>query len=50
MEEELLAARDPDALEQIDPELLRDLGGDDATEDLEQLQALTRALEEAGPG
>jgi uncharacterized protein with von Willebrand factor type A (vWA) domain len=48
MEEELLAARDPDALEQIDPEALRDLGGDDATGDLEQLQALTRALQEAG--
>ena len=48
MEEELLAARDPDALEQIDPDALRDLGGDDATGDLEQLQALTRALEEAG--
>jgi len=48
MEEELLAARDPDALEQIDADALRDLGGDDATGDLEQLQALTRALEEAG--
>ena len=48
MEEELLAARDPDALEQIDADALRDLGGDEATGDLEQLRALTRALEEAG--
>ncbi len=48
MEEELLAARDPDALEQIDTEALQSLGGDEATEDLEQLRALTRALEEAG--
>lgn len=31
MEEELLAARDPDALEQIDAEALKDLGGDEAT-------------------
>ncbi|MEO8251512.1 MAG: VWA domain-containing protein, partial [Chloroflexota bacterium] len=48
MEEELLAARDPRALEQIDADALRDLGGDDAFGDLEQLQAITRALEEAG--
>jgi uncharacterized protein with von Willebrand factor type A (vWA) domain len=48
MEEELLAARDPDALERIDEAALRDLAGDDATDDLEQLRALTRALEEAG--
>jgi uncharacterized protein with von Willebrand factor type A (vWA) domain len=48
MEEELLAARDPDALEQIDAGALQDLGGDEATGDLEQLRALTRALEEAG--
>jgi uncharacterized protein with von Willebrand factor type A (vWA) domain len=48
MEEELLAARDPDALEQIDADALKDLGGDEASEDLEQLRALTRALEEAG--
>jgi uncharacterized protein with von Willebrand factor type A (vWA) domain len=48
MEEELLAARDPDALERIDEEALRDLAGDQATGDLEQLRALTRALEEAG--
>jgi uncharacterized protein with von Willebrand factor type A (vWA) domain len=48
MEEELLAARDPDALEQIDPQALQSLGGDEATNDLEQLRELTRALEEAG--
>ena len=48
MEEELLAARDPDALDQIDAQALQSLGGDEATGDLEQLRALTRALEEAG--
>lgn len=48
MEEELLAARDPDALAQIDVDALADLSGDEATGDLEQLRALTRALEEAG--
>jgi uncharacterized protein with von Willebrand factor type A (vWA) domain len=48
MEEELLTARDPDALERIDLEALRDLAGDDATGDLEQLRELARALEEAG--
>ena len=48
MEEELLGARDPDALERIDEAALRDLAGDEATDDLEQLRALTRALEEAG--
>ncbi|MEX0710493.1 MAG: VWA domain-containing protein [Chloroflexota bacterium] len=48
MEEELLAARDPDSLEQINAEALQDLGGDEATGDLEQLRELTRALEEAG--
>jgi uncharacterized protein with von Willebrand factor type A (vWA) domain len=48
MEESLIAARDPDALERVDPEALRDLAGDDAIDDLGQLQELTRALEEAG--
>ena len=43
-----IAARDPDALERVDPEALRDLAGDDAIDDLDQLAALTRALEEAG--
>jgi uncharacterized protein with von Willebrand factor type A (vWA) domain len=48
MEEQLVGARDPDGLARIDSELLRDLAGDDATEDLAQLRELTRALEEAG--
>src|SRR5918994_1084166 len=48
MEEAIGAARDPDALARIDPDLLRDLAGDDAVDDLGQLQELTRALEEAG--
>ncbi len=48
MEEALTGARDPDALERVDEEALRDLAGDEATEDLEQLRELTRALEEAG--
>ncbi len=48
MEEALAAARDPDALEKVDTDALRDLAGDDALDDLEQLRELTRALEEAG--
>jgi uncharacterized protein with von Willebrand factor type A (vWA) domain len=48
MESELLAARDPEALERLDADLLRDLGGEEATDDLSRLQELTRALEEAG--
>lgn len=48
MEEQLLAARDPDGLDRLDADLLRDLGGDEAEDDLEQLRELTRALEEAG--
>ena len=48
LEEQLLGARDPDSLNQIDPAVLRDLAGEDATEDLAQLKELTRALEEAG--
>jgi uncharacterized protein with von Willebrand factor type A (vWA) domain len=48
MEEALGAARDPDALERVDPDALRDLAGDDAIDDLEQLQELTRALTDAG--
>ncbi len=48
MEQQLAAARDPDGLAQIDPELLRDLAGDESAEDLEQLRELTRSLEEAG--
>jgi uncharacterized protein with von Willebrand factor type A (vWA) domain len=48
MEEQLLAARDPEGLDRLDAELLRDLGGEDAADDLEQLRDLTRTLEEAG--
>ncbi len=48
MEEALAAARDPDALEKVDADALRDLAGDDAIDDLDQLRELTRALEEAG--
>lgn len=48
MEEALAAARDPDGLERVDVDSLRDLAGDDAIDDLDQLRELTRALEEAG--
>ncbi len=48
MEEALGAARDPDALDRVDPDALRDLAGDDALDDLDQLRELTRSLEEAG--
>ena len=48
MEEALGAARDPDALARVDADALRDLAGDDAIDDLDQLRELTRALEEAG--
>src|SRR5918999_1098082 len=43
MEESLGAARDPDALRGLDADALRDLGGDEAAEDLEQLRALALA-------
>lgn len=48
MEEALTAARDPDALGRVDDDALRDLAGDDALRDLDQLRELARALEEAG--
>ncbi len=48
MEESLAAARDPDALKKVDADALRNLAGDDAIDDLDQLRELTRALEEAG--
>jgi uncharacterized protein with von Willebrand factor type A (vWA) domain len=48
MEAEMLAARDPDALGRLDREALRDLGGDEAIEELDQLAELTKALEDAG--
>ena len=48
MESALLAARDPEALGRLDREALRDLGGDDAIDELDQLSEITKALEEAG--
>jgi len=48
MEEALDAARDPDALDKVDADALRDLAGDDAIDDLDQLRELTRALTDAG--
>jgi uncharacterized protein with von Willebrand factor type A (vWA) domain len=48
MEEALGGARDPVALDRVDADALRDLAGDDAIDDLDQLRELTRALEDAG--
>jgi uncharacterized protein with von Willebrand factor type A (vWA) domain len=48
MEESLAAARDPDGLDAVDADALRDLAGDDALDDLDQLRELSRALEDAG--
>ena len=48
MEEALGAARDPDGLDAVDADALRELAGDDALGDLDQLRELARALEEAG--
>jgi uncharacterized protein with von Willebrand factor type A (vWA) domain len=48
MEQALAAARDPDGLDGVDADVLRDLAGDDAIDDLDQLRELTRSLEEAG--
>ncbi|MDQ3881502.1 MAG: VWA domain-containing protein [Chloroflexota bacterium] len=48
LEEQLRTVRDPDALAAIDRDRLKDLAGDDAADDLDQLRDLTRALEEAG--
>ena len=42
MEQELLGARDPDALERLDADLLRQLAGEEAQDDLERLRELTR--------
>jgi uncharacterized protein with von Willebrand factor type A (vWA) domain len=46
--EELSGVRDPAALERLDRELLRDLGGDDAADELDRLREISRALEDAG--
>ena len=48
LERELRAANDPSELQNIDPEDVRRLLGDDAAQQLEQLQQLTKLLEEAG--
>jgi uncharacterized protein with von Willebrand factor type A (vWA) domain len=48
LERELRSANDPSALQDIDPEDVRRLLGDDAAQQLEQLQQLTKLLEEAG--
>lgn len=48
MERALAAARDPEALERVDADALRDLAGDDSIRDLDQLRELTRALTDAG--
>ncbi|HEY7464822.1 MAG TPA: VWA domain-containing protein [Candidatus Limnocylindria bacterium] len=48
MEQELMAARDPDALDRLDADLLRRLAGEEAEDDLHRLRDLARALEEAG--
>ena len=48
LERQLLRARDPSALDQLDPQRVRELLGDDAAQSLEQLRQITRQLEEAG--
>ncbi len=48
LEEELLSARNPESLERLDVERLKDLAGEESEDDLRRLQELTRALEEAG--
>jgi uncharacterized protein with von Willebrand factor type A (vWA) domain len=48
MSDELLGVRDPASLERLDRELLRDLGGDEAADELDRLREISRALEEAG--
>ena len=48
MQEQLASVRDPDALDGLDRDLLRDLGGDEAADDLDSIRELSRALEEAG--
>jgi uncharacterized protein with von Willebrand factor type A (vWA) domain len=48
LEKQLQRARDPNALDQIDAERVRDLLGEEAFQSLEQLKQLTKLLEEAG--
>jgi len=48
LERQLQRARDPNVLDQIDAERVRDLLGEQAYRSLEQLKQLTKMLEEAG--
>src|SRR5579884_64375 len=48
LERQLQRARDPNALDQIDPSRVRELLGDDAYQSFEQLKQLIKLLEEAG--
>jgi len=48
LEKQLQRARDPQALDQIDTDRIRELLGDEAAQSLEQLKQLTKMLEEAG--
>jgi uncharacterized protein with von Willebrand factor type A (vWA) domain len=48
LEKQLQRARDPQALDQIDSDRVRELLGDEAAQSLEQLKQLTKMLEEAG--
>jgi uncharacterized protein with von Willebrand factor type A (vWA) domain len=48
LEKQLQRARDPNALDELDPERVRELLGDEAAQSLEQLKQLTKLLEEAG--
>src|SRR5579884_1181038 len=48
LEKQLQRARDPQALDQIDADRVRELLGEEAARSLEQLKQLTKMLEEAG--
>jgi uncharacterized protein with von Willebrand factor type A (vWA) domain len=48
LERQLQQARDLSSLDQLDPEQIRQLLGDDAAESVEQLRQLQKMLEEAG--
>ena len=48
LEKQFQRARDPQALDQIDADRVRELLGDEAAQSLEQLKQLTKLLEEAG--
>jgi len=46
--EQQMRAAQRDSLDEIDPELFKELMGDEAADDLEKLREITKALEEAG--